>query len=123
VASAIRGKRGQAFLRELVAALDAMPVKRLVKDVLIEPTPAFVPPEYAAAQVCAIGSVGVQRGVNMEDIDHDNPKQVGDAFGIPHQLAAEIEYLNDEAGYEETPEARWWSMRQWAVSQLKGAVP
>jgi hypothetical protein len=26
VASAIRGKRGQAFLRELLVALDAMPV-------------------------------------------------------------------------------------------------
>lgn len=30
VASAIRGKRGQAFLRDLLAALDAMPEKRLI---------------------------------------------------------------------------------------------
>lgn len=30
VASAVRGKRGQAFLRELATTLDAMPEKRLI---------------------------------------------------------------------------------------------
>lgn len=30
--SAVRGKKGQAFLRELLAALDAMPVKRLIRE-------------------------------------------------------------------------------------------
>jgi hypothetical protein len=34
VASAIRGGRGQAFLREMLAAMDAMPVKRLVANEL-----------------------------------------------------------------------------------------
>lgn len=32
VRSAIRGKRGQAFLRELIAALDAMPEKALITE-------------------------------------------------------------------------------------------
>lgn len=34
--SAIRGKRGQAFLRELLAALDAMPEKRLIARELVD---------------------------------------------------------------------------------------
>ena len=34
VAAAIRGKRGQRALRELVVALDAMPAKRLITDAL-----------------------------------------------------------------------------------------
>lgn len=34
VASAIRGKRGQKLLRDLAAALDAMPVKALIADEL-----------------------------------------------------------------------------------------
>lgn len=45
VASAIRGKRGQAFLRELVAALDAMPEKRLIANDLEQ-----------AGNVCAIAA-------------------------------------------------------------------
>ena len=36
IKSAIRGKRGQAFLREMLDALDALPQKRLVPNVLQE---------------------------------------------------------------------------------------
>ena len=36
VESALRGKRGQRFLRELIAALDALPQKRLVENALAE---------------------------------------------------------------------------------------
>ena len=38
VESAIRGKRGQAFLREMLVALDAMPEKRLIAGELVTPT-------------------------------------------------------------------------------------
>ena len=34
VASAKRGKRGQKFLRELLSALDDMPIKRLISGEL-----------------------------------------------------------------------------------------
>lgn len=46
VASATRGKRGQAMLRDLLGALDAMPHKRLIAHDLI-----------AAGKVCAISSL------------------------------------------------------------------
>ena len=33
---AMRGKRGRAFLAELLAVLDAMPVKELIREELVE---------------------------------------------------------------------------------------
>lgn len=111
VASAIRGRRGQAFLRELIEALDAMPEKRLIAHDL----------EHAGS-VCAIGSVGVRRGVDMRGLDPEDYDSVAATFGIAHQLAQEIVYLNDEAYYGDTPEGRWRFMRSWAANNLRGAA-
>lgn len=109
VASAIRGKRGQAFLREMAEALDAMPEKRLVPHVLVQ-----------AGEVCAIGSVGAKRGVAMEALDPENPQQIAGAFGVAAPLVQEIEWMNDEAGpHKETPEQRWQRMRAWVAQQLR----
>lgn len=108
VASSIRGKRGQAFLRELVAALDALPEKRLTAHDLQD-----------GDHVCAIGSVGLRRGVDMSKLDPDDPQTLAGIFGIAEPLVREIEYMNDEAAfYNETPEQRWQRMRRWAVSNL-----
>lgn len=109
VASAIRGKRGQDFLRELLRDLDAMPDKRLIDGELI-----------AEGQVCAIGSVGRARGVDMTAIDPEDFHAVARTFGISRALAQEIEFMNDEAGsWRETPEQRWTRMRQWVASEIK----
>lgn len=105
----IRGKRGQAFLEELVAALDAMPEKRLISNELREET----------GEVCAIGSVGLKRGMDMAQLDPGDPEQVGGAFGISSMLAQEIVYQNDERGYQQTPEERWTRMRAWAAEHLR----
>lgn len=110
VASAIRGKRGQAFFIEMVEALDALPEKKLIAYDLHQPSGA----------VCAIGSVGLRRGVDMAPLDPEDSQQIAKAFGIAHQLVAEIEYMNDEAvWYKETPEARWARMRAWALSHVR----
>lgn len=108
VASAIRGKRGQAFLREMIEALDAMPDKRLIAEDLQGPDGA----------VCAIGSVGARRGVDMSELDPEDPDTIASVFGIAHQLVQEIEYMNDEV-YHKDGEDRWRRMRAWAVSNLK----
>lgn len=120
VRSAIHGKRGQAFLREMLAALDAMPEKRLIAHDLVAEPPAFMPPGVTP-MVCAIGAVGVARGVNMTDIDPEDRDLVADTFGIARALAAEIVYENDESywSYNETPERRWQRMRQWVAAQLR----
>lgn len=108
VASAIRGKRGQAFLRDLIEALDAMPEKKLIANEL-----------EAKGNVCAIGSVGVKRGVDMSKLDPEDPDGIAGAFGIAHQLVQEIEYMNDEAFYGKDAEGRWKFMRAWAVENLR----
>lgn len=123
VKSAIRGKRGQAFLRELAAAMDAMPEKALIKDELIDQD----------GRCCTIGVVCKIRGVDVSRIDYEEPEEVGAAVGIARQMAAEIEYENDECDtrferdandprqwnrIEETPEERWQRMRKWVESQI-----
>jgi hypothetical protein len=108
VASAIRGKRGQAFLRELVEALDALPEKRLIANDLEN-----------GGSVCAIGSVGLKRGIDMSVLDPEDPEPIAAVFGIASQLVREIEWMNDEAWYCDTPENRWSRMREWAVSNIK----
>lgn len=111
VTSAIRGKRGQAFLRELLAALDAMPEKRLTSE-LLEDGP----------DVCALGAVGRQRGVDMSKLNPEDYTALSKVFGIPQSLVREIEWENDDDGWgfnQITPERRWERMRAWVVQNIK----
>ena len=114
VASAIKGRRGQAFLKEMLCALDALPEHKLVAENL-----------EADGAVCAIGAVGRGRGIDMSKIDPEDKESVAATFGVAPALAAEIAYINDEAacGYwraEETPEARFIRVRKWVESQVRG---
>ena len=108
VASAIRGRRGQAFLKEMLAALDAIPTQRLIAG------------DFANLNgVCALGAVGAARGIDMSPVDPEDREQVRDALNIPVSLAAEIMFENDEAGWKnETPELRWDRVRRWVASQI-----
>ena len=150
VASATRGKRGQRLLRDLLAALDAMPEKRLVTDVLEvsavtdekhaqswvtlfnDPSAAdryrehYVKPrpvEYREGDVCALGSLGRVRGLDMSHLDPEDPEGVAAAFDIASPLAREIVYINDDCGYNETPEQRWARVRRWVESQIAKPKP
>jgi hypothetical protein len=106
---AIDGKRGQAFLREMAAALDAMPEKVLIADEI----------RNSDGDVCAIGSVGAARNANL-DLDAHAYCEVAAAFGIARALAQEIAYENDECGpRKETPAQRWTRMREWVACQLR----
>lgn len=112
VASAIRGKRGQAFLREMLAAMDAMPEKKLIANDL----------ETADGAVCAIGSVGKARGIDMSSLDPEDYSTVAATFGINEKLVQEIVYMNDEAFdnyWCKTPEERFQKMRAWIASHIR----
>jgi hypothetical protein len=85
VKSAIKGKRGQALLRELLAALDAMPEKRLVAGEL-----------EAEGSFCALGLVGQLRGLNLASIDTYDVETLGPKFNIAEALAREIMWVNDD---------------------------
>ena len=107
VTSAIRGKRGQGFLRDLAAALDAMPEKSLITEELEKD-----------GKVCALGSLGKVRGIDMSNIDPEEREDVAAAFGIPVALASEIMYENDEIGWRETPAERWERIRLWVDQHI-----
>lgn len=121
VNSALRGKRGQAFLKELAEAMDAMPIKRLVTEEL-----------QADGEFCTLGVVGNARGLDMSVIDPDDAEAVADKFGLANAMVREIVWENDEhpgvyglkedgsTGWRrETPEERWTRMRAWVDEQLK----
>jgi hypothetical protein len=145
VASSIRGQRGQAMLRELLAALDAMPDKRLY------------PNSFATAdgEFCTLGVLGSARGVKMDDLgdaeDGCDERLVAERFGVAAPLVQEIMWLNDDVVHsnkyveielcgpvrphrpyyelnrrtvcvpdEDAPHKRWRIMRDWVNRQLKG---
>ena len=96
VNAAIRGKRGQALLREMLKALDAMPKKELYPG-------NFKTPE---GEFCALGVLGNAKGIRLDDLGDESdcePEFVGQRFGIAKALAAEIMYLNDES----TSDRKW----------------
>lgn len=108
VASSIRGKRGQAFLRDLVVALEEMPEKRLIASELKKD-----------GEVCALGALGVKRGIPLEHIDPEDYELVAANFNIAEQLAREVVYQNDEGCSRMTPEQRWTEMHSWAKNKIK----
>lgn len=110
VASSARGKRGQAFFVALAAALDAMPEKALIAHDLIKD-----------GAHCALGVLGAARGLPIETYDPEDADTIGGAFNIASCLAQETVFENDEAVWNETPEARWIRMRAWVAKQIKAA--
>ena len=110
VANALRGKRGQAFLKEMAAAMDAMEEKVLIADDLVT----------EEGDVCAIATVARARKMDVSKLDPEDPESIAKVFGIARCMAAEIEYMNDEWGpYTETPEERWTRMRKWVDKQIR----
>jgi len=137
VQQAVRGRRGQAFLRELIAALDALPEPRLAAGVLMTRDGCY----------CALGAVGHARCMDLTRIDPDDREAVAQAFGVSAALAAEIMDVNDVEGLpelvtfnfevcgpmrpweshtqlrwstnERSGSIRWKRMRAWAVAHLK----
>jgi hypothetical protein len=117
VASAMRGKRGQALLRDCLAALDAMPVKRLIPENLVD-----------GGDVCLLGAVGKHRAVaDIDKLDPEDHETIGARLNVAPCLVMEIEYENDEAGpygRPETPEERFARVRKWvaaSIAEAKGA--
>lgn len=137
VASAIRGKRGQAFLKEMLATLDAMPEKQLIAHELVMMGDSLDERLIVGADrlvtergegislggVCAIGAVGLARGIDMSKLDPEEPGPIAAAFGINEKMVREIVYMNDEGWYGLTPEKRFAFMRSWVVSQIIADAP
>jgi len=112
VTKSIEGKRGQAFLRELRDALDAMPDKRLIAGELVR-----------EGSACAIGSVMVRRGIETDSIDVEDYETIASKLGIAQALVREIEFHNDESGgylgdKESCERKRWIAVRRWVDNHI-----
>ena len=113
VASAMRGKRGQRLLRELLAALDAMPDKRLIKDEFV-----------LHGQACALGVVALSRGIpDPEKIDSEDHEYLAELFDVATCMVQEIQYLNDERVWSRDPidalVERFERVREWVSENIR----
>lgn len=123
VESAIFGRRGQQFLRDLREALDAMPKKALYVHYL----------QTESGQSCSLGVIGAARGINMIGWDPESHDKIADSLDIARALVCEIEYLNDKYPFfqpvikDETERKqvdecqallRWGRMRKWVDKQI-----
>lgn len=117
VERSIRGKRGQALLRDLRAAMEAMPEgeRRLAACTF----------ESETGDICPLTCVARRRGIDMsewanrrdEDLDEADRENLGEMLDISPQMAAEVMFMNDEASGH-SPEARWSSMHAWVLDNL-----
>jgi len=112
VERAIKGKKGQEFFKELLAALDAIPTKRLIPHELVSED----------GECCALGAVFVARKTDVAGVDESEPEEVAAAPGIRSMLAQEVAYMNDEYQRNNTPEERWQRIRAWVVSNLAAST-
>lgn len=106
VASAIHGARGQRLLKDTLAALDAMPVKRLIKGNL-----------EADGSYCALGALGNARGIRLDELEPEDFISVAECLDAAPALVREIAYEND--AFRETPEACWLRMRDWVAERIR----
>ena len=100
--------RSQMFLIELAQDMDAMSEKILIANELID----------SNGSCCTIGVICKARGIDVAEIDYDDPHSVASRVGIAHQMVSEIENENDD-WRKETPEERWIRMRKWVDSNIK----
>lgn len=122
VERSLKGKRGQASLRELETALLALPEKQLIADDL----------QDATGRNCALAALAKLKGVDIpklaepeDEYDeiavHDQMVSLGERLGVPRLVATEIVYRNDDdwRPKRETPEERYQRMLRWTQRQLQ----
>ena len=117
----ITGKRGQALLKEMEAALVALPDKALTCADMARPEDD---------SVCALGAVALKRGLDkgkdrltvLKEIAEKFPEgceaeELADEFGIASMLAREITYINDECA-PDGPQKRYEYVLKWVREQI-----
>jgi hypothetical protein len=109
---ALSGRRGQKFLKDLLAALDSMPQKRLIRYEFEK-----------AGEVCALGAAGRAKGIDLPrgEMDEIDIRYLSRSLGVAPCMAREIMYENDDRGRAATPEQRFVRMRQWVSEKIAGA--
>ena len=118
IRSAIRGRRGQRLLRDLIAGLNALPEPELAAGSLEDPETGCV---------CALGAVRLQRGPEAVPLrfDPSDPdidwRELAEPFDISETLAHAVVAQNEYGSRrndEQSRRRRWLSVRAWAVGNL-----
>jgi len=125
---ALKGKRGQAFLREMEAALLALPRKRLIEGNIC-----------MGGEVCAIGALALKRlvdgGKSLEAAlawleeraphnsdAHETADFAERHFKVLERFSFKMAYVNDEHGYtNDTPEQRYDTVLGWVRENIDKA--
>ena len=119
--SAVRGRRGQRFLQDLIDALDALPVPELSAGAL---------EDEETGCCCAFGAVRRHRGaeavpLGFDPMDEDQtPDGLTEPFDVSRTLAWAVVQANEECSTSNTPDARrrrFQEVRRWAVAKLCAA--
>lgn len=128
---ALTSGRGQRFLREIEAALLAMPEHKLIEGALVT-----YDEEEQYGTVCAVGAFAAYRAMqggqtwsqalaaiaekwgNGEQDDHWNTQTLGRSLGLARTVAYELAFQNDEQAWV-TDEARWEGVLVWVRSKIK----
>ena len=116
--SAIRGKRGQQLLRDLINGLDALPSPELSAGAL---------EDEETGGCCALGAVRRFRGADavplwFDPMEEDlRPAHLAEPFNISVSLAWAVLQVNEDAdgcNNERARRRRWQRVRDWAVENL-----
>ena len=86
----LQGKRGQAALKRLEAALLGMPTKRLIREAISE-----VNESAGRLEVCALGAVAMMEGHEQILYGDDEAEEAGVAMGFPRLVAWKVVEQND----------------------------
>ena len=87
--------------------------------------------EALRMEIARIVDGAMRRALAMAPFDKDawtftankSAEAVAHLFQIPHALACEIMWMNDDAIWLVTPRSRWEQMRKWIVANLNGDQP
>lgn len=124
-----RSRRGVAMLRELEAALLALPTHRLVKDAFCqrseEPSEAG---DVEESDVCVLGAYALYKGVPLSAMPFEEWDWHGTAseqsewavanLGVAYTAAWELINRNDEEFDRLTPEQRYTAFLRWTREQI-----
>lgn len=114
----VRSKRGQASLRELEAALLALPEPRLYADTFCTTL------DDGTVQACVLGALALHRGLDVPDYfddelnADDQARWAANHLGLTYTLAWNLIERNDEMYAKATPDERFTMMLGWIRDQL-----
>lgn len=144
IRAVVKSNSGRKILQELKEALEAMPIRELIADSLVETSFIGLNLQDEGQEMipvqsyCAIGALAARRGINVEEFANGDPDyhemttDLAAKLGINLTLAYSIATCNDEASVriygsyrrpKITPAQRWQYVYDRVCKSLEEGVP